>query len=107
MSLYCLRNLGVSDTEAFLAALDDSDSAVRLAALAGLSRTAAGEPAVLRKVQGRVLGDKEPGVRRAAAAALGAIAGADRESRDVLERALADQDADLARAARAALRRLD
>lgn len=104
MALYCLRDLGGENDRTFVDALTKSDPAVRLAAVAGLARAPAlsesGVDALLAVVQN----DRESGVRRAAAVALGRAKSHGARVRPVLERLRAhSSDEDLARAARRAL----
>ena len=104
MALYCLRDLGGENDRTFVDALTKSDPAVRLAAVAGLARAPAlsesGVDALLAVVQN----DRESGVRRAAAVALGRAKSDGARVRPVLERLRAhSSDEDLARAARRAL----
>jgi HEAT repeat protein len=110
MALYCLRDLA-PDGEQVLAAATLASSAddthVRLASLAILARL----PAYRREastIAARILeSDPNPGVRRAAAAALGLIKDASPQVLAALERAACRElDPGLARAARAALKRL-
>jgi HEAT repeat protein len=105
MALYCLRDLRASgdglDGE-LLAALEDREVGVRLAALSAVAclavdRAAAGAALVRR------LDDGDPGVRRAAAAALGRLGVSDPAVTAALRRALVADDPALARAAAGAL----
>ncbi|HVA41469.1 MAG TPA: HEAT repeat domain-containing protein [Candidatus Binataceae bacterium] len=110
MALYCLRDLGPESRavlDAARAASTAADMHVRLASLAILARLPAyrGEAAAIAI---RMLEtDPKPGVRRAAAAALGLIGESSPRILEVLGRA-ADRETDsgLARAAGAALKRL-
>ncbi len=110
MALYCLRDLAPAGAEvlhaATLASVAD-DTHVRLASLAILARL----PAYQREASAiatRILeSDPNPGVRRAAAAALGLINDASPQVLEALERAaVRELDSGLSRAARAALKRL-
>jgi len=110
MALYCLRDIGGSPMSLFCEALEDTSTAVRLAALAGLFRLSRepdrppADAAVITRVRDCLRCDTEPGVRRASAAVLGRIMNGDHESRRALEAAAGDQrDTSLARAARSAL----
>jgi len=72
MALYCLRDLGVADEAAFLAALEDPDRGVRMAALAALGRGAL-SPQAVDRMMSIAQRDEDGGVRRAAAAVLGRL----------------------------------
>jgi HEAT repeat protein len=105
MALYCLRDLGRRDGDLereILAALDDPDPAVRLAAMSALAQLAGDRRAAARAVALR-LDDAEAGVARAAAAALGRLGEADTQVVDALRRARAAGDPALTRAAGRAL----
>jgi HEAT repeat protein len=105
MALYCLRDLGrpgpTLELE-MLAALDDPDPAVRLAAMSALVQLAGDRPAAARAVALR-LDDADAGVSRAAAAALGRLGARDPRVVDALRRARDAGDPALARAATRAL----
>ena len=105
MALYCLRDLERRDPDLeqeILAALDDPDAAVRLAAMSALAQLAEDRGAAARAVARR-LDDVEAGVARAAAAALGRLGEADAQVVDALRRARAAGDPALTRAAERAL----
>jgi HEAT repeat protein len=105
MALYCLRDLGSRGSTLeleMLAALDDPDPAVRLAAMSALVQLAGDRPAAARAVALR-LHDVEAGVSRAAAAALGRLGEADDDVIDALRRARDAGDPALTRAAARAL----
>lgn len=110
MLLYCLRDL--RDAHAAEAALDrvaDPDAGVRLAALAVLTAVTAPETEGARaaeRVAGVLASDSEPGVRRAAAVALGKLGVGTQPVLDALHAAVRSSDASLARAASGALRAL-
>jgi HEAT repeat protein len=108
MALYCLRDLGVEDSEAerlAYAALDHDETGVRLAALAALPRVAADRRAAARAVCG-YLQDSDVAMRRAAAAALANLDWeAEPEVRHALEAAARSSDAGLRRAAARTLAR--
>lgn len=111
MALYGLRDLAAPDLgDTARRALDDGDSSVRLAALAGLvaapDRDGDRERSA-RLVAARVAADPDPGVRRAAAAALGRLGVALPEVTAALLAASGSPDAALARAAVGARRLLD
>ncbi len=105
MALYCLRDLGQRDATLegeLVAALDDGDAGVRLAAMSALVALAddgQGAAAALT----RRLEDSDAGVRRAAAASLGRLGVAGPLVEAALERAGLASDRSLARAAAAAL----
>jgi HEAT repeat protein len=108
MALYCLRERRERSAEAeagVLAALEDADSPVRLAAMSALAVLACDPVRAARTVERR-LHDRDPGVRRAAAATLGRIGATVPEVVTSLRDAAESEDAALARAARAALRHL-
>jgi HEAT repeat protein len=104
MVLYCLRDLGYGDAGVFVHALDSADPDVRLAGLSGLARASRPDSTALRAIVACLEGDREPGVRRAAAATLGRAGGTDPFVRAALERARASAtDPDLVRAASGAI----
>jgi hypothetical protein len=89
MALYILRDLGCSDAGVIEAALGDEAAEVRLAALAAASRLSDPGRKLVAAITGVLERDSQPGVRRAAAAVLGAIAADDPGAREALERARA------------------
>lgn len=109
MALYCLRDLDARTPEieaVVVRALDDAERDVRLAAVSAIARlaldragAAAGLVAVLEE-------DADERVRRAAAAALGAVGDRSDVVLGALEAASTGDDASLRRAADGALRRL-
>jgi HEAT repeat protein len=101
MALYGLRDLGGPVAEA-MAALDDPDTGVRLAAMAALARAPA-DPQEAATRLAPMLGDADVGVRRAAAAALGRVGVAAPVAVDALRVAAAGADEPLRRAAERAL----
>lgn len=108
MALYCLRDLGrpwEGSDDALLAALSDTDSTVRLAALGAASALAVDRERVARACVER-LDDETAGVSRAAAATLGQLGSATPEVLAGLDRAAVGPDLPRARAARTALARL-
>ena len=108
MALYCLRDLGAASPAAeqvALAALDDADAGVRLAAMAALPRLAGDRAAAVERLL-VVLASDEPPLRRAAAAALGALATPTPAALRALDDAAAGDDPGLRRAAEGALRLL-
>ena len=109
MALYCLRDLAPPvRVELALGALADGDAGVRLAALALIVRVT-GREARRRsaaRVAEMVESDPSPGVRRAAAAALGRLGVASPSVLEALARAESNPDRSLARAAAAARREL-
>lgn len=108
MALYCLRDLEARSDEvehAALAALDDADGGVRLAAMSTLARLALDRTAVAEALLER-LHAPDARERRAAAAALGDLGVDSRAVRAALETAARDADASLRRAAERSLRRL-
>jgi HEAT repeat protein len=110
MGLYCIRNLearGAVILDAAARCIRDDDLHVRLAAIALLSASFSNNETALGLIQDRLEADREAGVRRAAAIALGAMSFNSQETLAALERA-SSQTADhsLARAARASLDRL-
>lgn len=110
MALYCLRDLAPAGAEVLHAATLASaadDTHVRLASLAILARLPAYQHEA-SAIAARILeSDPNPGVRRAAAAALGLINDASPQVLEALERAAGRElDSGLSRAARAALKRL-
>jgi HEAT repeat protein len=108
MCAYCLRDLDFRSPAveaALAAALDDPDSAVRIAAMAGLTRLAANRADVARRLI-ILLGDAHEGVRRAAAASLGALGERSAPVIDTLRAATTSPDPSLRRAAERSLRLL-
>ncbi|HWP64595.1 MAG TPA: HEAT repeat domain-containing protein [Candidatus Limnocylindria bacterium] len=108
MALYCLREHGVQTPRiqaAVIAALDDGDPGIRLAAMSSLVVIATDAAAAAEALRRR-LDDVDPGVRRAAAAALGRLGVGTPEVLAQLARAADADDEALARAARGALERL-
>ena len=108
MALYCLRDLGGTptvDATLIAAALADADAAVRLAAM---SAAVAIFPhtAEAADLLAPLLGDVEPGVRRAAAATLGQLGVTTPAVHARLTCATTSGDAMLERTARQALSRL-
>ena len=109
MALYCLRDLeaaGEDVERAALAALDDADGGVRLAAMATLTRLAKSDRSAAAAGILKALNAEDPRERRAAAAALGDL-GLDTDAvRAALENAARGEDASLRRAAERSLRKL-
>jgi HEAT repeat protein len=106
MALYCLRDLGLTTTEsaaAMLAALNDPEPTVRVAAViclkARVDLNAAGKTLLL----GTYLNDEEPKVRHAAAIALATVGNAAPEFVAALEKNFLIGDEHTRKAARAAL----
>jgi HEAT repeat protein len=109
MALYCLRDLGTASEEvkrAALAALDDPDGGVRLAAMATLTRLAKSNPSAAADGILKALDAEDPRERRAAAAALGDLGLDTNAVRAALEKAAKADDASLRRAAERSLRKL-
>jgi HEAT repeat protein len=110
MALYCLRDLGARDSrvlQAVAAAVGDLDAHVRLAALALLSGSFADHDTAAQLMLERLESDREVGVRRAAAVALGNLpAGTAVAIEALLRVASQPRDESLGRAARASLERL-
>jgi HEAT repeat protein len=107
MALYCLRDLGAKAAipiDAIVRTLEDTDPAVRLAALAAISALHPGADAA-DHVAAR-LADVDAGVRRAAAATLGQLAVRTPTVEAALATAVSADDPALVRVARAALSRL-
>jgi HEAT repeat protein len=108
MALYCLRERGVRSADidaAVVAALEDADSGIRLAAMSALVVVARDPGPAARALQRR-LHDRDAGVRRAAAAALGRLGVRSPDVVAALDEATHTDDEALARAARGALERL-
>ena len=109
MALYCIRDLELRGDEvlgAASAATRDVDPHVRLAALALLGSSFAHREEAASQMLARLETDSDPGVRRAAAIALGAARGESGRVAEALRRATQSTDESLARAARTALSRL-
>ncbi len=110
MAVYCLRDLGAGGADTLdvaAAAVRDRDAHVRLAALALLSEAFKDSEAAAALVVEKLDSDPEPGVRRAAAVALGNMHCRSPHAIEILTRASAQSsDESLARAAGAALDRL-
>lgn len=112
MAIYALRDLGGRTSglcAELLGALGSPDSESRLAALSALAELFPDEAVVARAVAEIVRSDPSPGVRRAAASALGKLRPPLQERVEVLrllEAIVEAEDEGLARAARGSLRRL-
>ena len=110
MALYCLRDLELGGDDVLAAAsasIRDNDPHVRLAALALLASSFANSEQAVAQMVERLEADRDAGVRRAAAIALGAARGGSERVAAALRRALAQSaDESLARAARTALKRI-
>jgi HEAT repeat protein len=108
MALYCLRDLGRSwagSDAVLVAALADSDPAVRLAALNAAPVLAVDREAMAAACA-RLLGDVDAGVSRAAAPTLAKLKVGSASVRAALQMAADGDDPARARAARAALSQL-
>jgi HEAT repeat protein len=109
MALYVLRDVAPAEPgihATTVRALGDATVGVRLAALAMLVRLERREPDAWRIVAGLVRDDPDPGVRRAALAALGTVGRGVSAVDAVLANAEASDDPALRRAAALARRRL-
>ena len=109
MALYCLRDIGGSPPAidaAVLAAFDDPNVGVRLAAIASLPRVAIDREAASRRLLA-VLDEPHDSLRRAAAAALGALGLSTPAILQRLRGAATSGDPSLGRAARRSLRLLE
>ena len=110
MALYCIRDLGACGSEVLDAAAiasHDDDTHVRLSALALLAASFTTSAAAAALALERLESDRDEGVRRAAAVALGNMRSVSAQVTDSLKRAAANvSDNSLARAARAALDRI-
>ena len=110
MALYCLRDLAVRGSgvlQAAAAAVRDLDAHVRLAALALLSGSFADDDAAAQLMLERLTSDRELGVRRAAAVALGNLPPGTGVAIEALRRVASQPfDESLGRAARTSLERL-
>jgi len=106
MLLYCLRDLDDPALGEIAAArLGDDDTGVRLAALSAAVRARQGADETERlagSMAGMVETDPDPGVRRAAAAALGKLGATGARVLETLQRAAGGDDPGLARAAKKA-----
>jgi HEAT repeat protein len=111
MALYCIRDLKIGGPDLIPVvenAVHDSDVHVRLAALAVLARLHDAPDAAGRIMLKCLRSDPDAGVRRAAASALGNVAGADADAITALNLAASNaSDESLAKAARGALERLE
>ena len=110
MAAYCLRDVGSTIPgmrETLTDALGHEDAEVRLAVLAALAGLYSSDDAVVEPLVRFFRSDPAPGVRRAAASALGKLSNVPHgsEIRAVLEEAAASDDEGLRRAAVGALRR--
>jgi len=107
MALYCLRDLGASGPDVMaraVAAARSTHPALRLAALAILSRCVGTDVSVATEIVLEMLeSDADAGVRRGAAIALGRIGEKSAHIAAALLRASASDDASLARAAQRSL----
>jgi HEAT repeat protein len=109
MALYCLRDIatpGAAVDEAALAALDDPDLGVRLAAMTTSARLSRDRPRVAQELLRRLTA-ADAREQRAAAAALGDLGVRSEPVRTALEAAAASADPSLGRAAKRTLRKLD
>jgi HEAT repeat protein len=111
MALYCLREIDAAGLgEVARHALGDPEATVRLAALAALvaaaPRDLVDRDATAQRTAQQMAEDPDPGVRRAAAAALGRLGSSHPQVAEALVAAAASPDSSLARAARNALDRL-
>jgi HEAT repeat protein len=107
MALYVLRDLAIDVpglTAEMLAATRDDDIAVRLAALAALTRLAAPPSGACDEALRLARDDPNPGVRRAAVSALGKLGRGVPAAEVVIRAALDSADPALRRAAEAARR---
>jgi HEAT repeat protein len=111
MALYCIRDLGFAGADLLAVlkhAVHDPDVHVRLAALAVLTRLTDASDAAAKLALECLETDSDPGVRRAAAVALGNFHINSPRAASALRNAAADNtDSSLARAARGALERLE
>lgn len=108
MALYALRDLAIGDPDALVAALDalnERDVELRLAGLAALVRLSESSARAADRIV-VLLGDSEPRVQRAAAAALGPLGFRSEGVFRAIERALASGDESVRRAAKKSLDRL-
>ena len=106
MAAYCLRQVGPASSvaaDAVLRALEDSDPAVRLAALAAAVRLISDVRRLDAPLE-RLLADRDPRVQRAAAARCRAVADHSDRLVAALRRAASSPDVSLRRAARTSLR---
>ena len=111
MALYCIRDLGFAGADLLAVlqhAVHDPDVHVRLAALAVLTRLTDASDSAATLALECLETDSDPGVRRAAAVALGNFHINSPRAASALRTAAADNtDTSLARAARGALERLE
>ena len=111
MALYCIRDLGFAGADLLAVlkhAVRDRDVHVRLAALAVLTRLTDVSDSAATLALESLETDSDPGVRRAAAVALGNFHINSPRAASALRSAAADNtDSSLARAARGALERLE
>jgi HEAT repeat protein len=111
MALYCIRDLGFAGADLLAVlkhAVHDRDVHVRLAALAVLTRLIDASDSAATLALESLETDTDPGVRRAAAVALGNFHINSPRAASALRNAAADNtDSSLARAARGALERLE
>ena len=111
MALYCIRDLGFAGADLLVVlerAVHDPDVHVRLAALAVLTRLTDTSDGAAQLALECLETDSDPGVRRAAAVALGNFHINSPRAESALRTAAADNiDKSLARAARGALERLE
>jgi HEAT repeat protein len=108
MALYCLRDFDARAPEverAALAALDDEDARVRIAAVSAVARLAGDRSAAAARLL-RVLEEGDAPLRRAAAAALGTLGEPREDVLAALRRSAAAADQGLRRAAERSLRLL-
>ena len=102
-----MRDLNIAETTVVFDALGSTDSGVRLAALAALSKLACSDPRATHEAVRCMRGDDDAGVRRAAAAILGSLRGDVDVARSALEaEAATSTDTDFQRAISGALAKL-
>jgi hypothetical protein len=100
MAIYGLRDLEIGDEATYTMALFSENAGVRLAAISGIARLSSTSSQAHDALAVTIERDVDPGVRRAAAATLGKVAGHLPDVRALLERIRASsKDPDLVRAA--------
>ena len=109
MTLYCLRDLQQTDSNAqaaYLRSLSDTDTTVRLAGLSCLGKLRVTSEPLRNALVGLLKDDSDFGVRRAAAVACGRMGDASPRNIEALEGAAGADDASLAKAAAKALEKV-
>ena len=107
MALYCLRDLGLSDSEsraAMLTALDDKEPTVRVAAVTSLKARTDLDGAVRQKLLDAYLNDADDRVKNVVAVTLASVGSPDVKFLSLLEEASKSGNSQIKKSAAAALK---